>query len=69
MTQHEVMKDKDYNLVSTLYHSLQGAETTGIFIQDAQREGDDELTEYFRHAQSLFKQLAEDAKVLLSKRI
>lgn len=69
MTHHEVMKDKDYNLVSTLYHALQGAETSAIYLRDAETEGDEEVAKYFRDIQSQYLQMADRAKNLLSKRI
>jgi hypothetical protein len=69
MTHHEVLKDKDYNLVSTLYHALQGVETTGVYLRDAESAGDNELNKYFRETQNQYRQLAEGAKRLLSKRI
>ncbi len=69
MAHHTVLKDKDYNLVSTLYHALQGSETSGVYMEDAKGEGDQELNDFFRDAQTQYKQLADRAKGLLSKRI
>lgn len=69
MTHHEVMKDKDYNLVSTLYHALQGAETSAVYLRDAETEGDGDVAKYFRDIQSQYMKMAERAKELLSKRI
>lgn len=69
MPHHEVLKDKDYNLVSTLYHALQGAETSGIYRMDAKSAGDEELQKYFGDAQEQYKVLAERAKSLLTQRI
>lgn len=69
MTHHEVMKDKDYNLVSTLYHALQGAETSSVYLRDAESEGDGEIAKYLRDTQGQYLQIAESAKNLLGKRI
>jgi rubrerythrin len=69
MTHHEVMKDKDYNLVSTLYHALQGAETSGTYLRDAEQQGDEEVAKYFRDIQGQYTQVAEKAKDLLGKRL
>lgn len=69
MPHHEVMKDKDYNLVSTLYHALQGAETSAIYLRDAESQGNGEVAKYFRDTQSQYLQMAEQAKELLGKRI
>ena len=41
-------KDATYNLVSVLYHALQGAETSRHYIQDAEQAGDQELVQFFR---------------------
>jgi hypothetical protein len=35
-------KDDTYNLVSVLYHALQGAETARHSLQDAEQAGDQE---------------------------
>ena len=37
-------RDDTYDLVSVLYHALQGAETARHYIQDAEQAGDQELT-------------------------
>jgi hypothetical protein len=37
------VRDEHYNLVSILYHTLQGAETYDTYISDAEGAGDQEL--------------------------
>ncbi len=37
-----------YNLVSVLYHALEGGATYEKYIQDAENEGDQELADFFR---------------------
>ena len=69
MAQATGTKDKNYNLVSILYHALQGAETYNHYIADAEQEGDNELAKFFRDVQEQEKQRAERAKKLLSQRI
>ena len=49
------MKDEHYNLVSVLYHALQGSETVGQYIGDAEQAGDEKLAEFFRQAQASYK--------------
>jgi len=66
---NEPIHDKDYNLVSVLYHALQGSETTTTYIRDAEQANDRELAEYFREAQEQYKRLADQAKKLLAQRI
>ena len=63
------MRDETYNLVSVLYHALQGAQTTRQYIQDAEQEGDQELGQFFRDAQGWQRHLAEQAKALLTQRL
>jgi rubrerythrin len=69
MAQATGMRDKNYNLVSILYHALQGAETYNQYIADAEQEGDKELAQFFRDVQEQEKQRAEQAKKLLAQRI
>ena len=52
-----------------LYHALQGAETYGQYIRDAQQAGDDELVEFFGEIQEEERDRAERAKELLSARL
>lgn len=62
-------KDNTYNLVSVLYHALQGAETSRQYIQDAAQEGDQELEQFFREAQAWQRHLATQAKEVLTQRL
>src|SRR5215207_9053766 len=55
-------RDEQYNLVSVLYHALQGAETIEAYILDAEAAGDERLAAFFREAQTTYRQLAEQAK-------
>lgn len=61
--------DEHYNLISVLYHALEGASTYEIYIQDAEEAGDDELVEFFQQLEEEESQRAERAKELLAKRI
>jgi hypothetical protein len=63
------MPNKEYNLVSVLYHALQAAETCGQYIQDAQNEGDEELVKFFHEVQAKQVDLAQRTKQCLGKRI
>jgi hypothetical protein len=40
-------KDKNYNLISVLYHSSDNVESLKAYVQDAEQEGDGELVEFF----------------------
>ena len=62
-------RDAAYDVVSVLYHALQGAETCGKYLGDAEREGDNELAQFLREAQQQQRQIADRAKGLLAKRL
>jgi hypothetical protein len=61
-------KDKDYNLIWFTEQSLSNALRLEDYIQDAEREGDDELAEFFRRAQAASRKGGEQGKDLLRKR-
>ena len=61
--------DAHYNLVSVLYHALQGAETCGTYIEDAEEAADQELVDFFEEVQEENRNRAERAKELLAKRL
>jgi len=58
--------NQQYDLVSVLYHALEGAQTYDKYIQDAQ--GDQELVQFFQQAQQQDSQRAQQALQLLAKR-
>src|SRR4051794_7861848 len=58
-------RDEQYNLVSVLYHALQGAETIEAYVTDAEAAGDERLADFFREARATYEQLAERAKGML----
>lgn len=68
-SESSVVADKDYNLVSVLYHALQGAETYARYVQDAQKQGDQELASFFGEVRQEELRLAERAKQLLGQRL
>jgi rubrerythrin len=56
-----------YNLVSVLYHALQGAEIYEKYASDA--GSDQDLANFFREIQQQEKQRADRAKQLLATRL
>ena len=62
-------RDDTYDLVSVLYHALQGAETARHYIQDAEQAGDQELVQFFREARDWQRHLASQAKAVLKQRL
>jgi hypothetical protein len=63
------VRDEHYNLVSILYHALQGAETYDTYINDAEGAGDQELAQFFRQVQEEERRRATRAKELLGRRL
>jgi hypothetical protein len=62
-------KDKDYNLIWFVEACLNNALRLETYIEDAQREGDTELAEFFQRAQSESRKGAEQSKELLARRL
>ncbi len=54
-----------YNLVSVLYHALEGAQTYDKYAQDA--GGNQQLADFFRTAKSQDEQRAQEALQLLGQ--
>jgi hypothetical protein len=62
-------KDRTYDLIWYVEKCLENALRLDTFIKDAEREGDNEVVELFRKAQSDSKKGAEEGKKLLASRI
>jgi hypothetical protein len=62
-------KDKDYNLIWFTEQSLSNALRLEEYVQDADRDGDSELADFFRRAQGASRKGGEQGKELLSKRL
>jgi hypothetical protein len=58
-----------YDVVSVLYHALQGAETYDRYIADAEQRGDQELADFFGDVQARDREIADRAKRLLHARL
>ncbi|ACK69523.1 conserved hypothetical protein [Gloeothece citriformis PCC 7424] len=63
------VNDCNYNLISVLYHLMQGASTYDQYIEDAQQAGDEELADFFRNLKQASNSTAEKGKQLLSQRL
>ena len=61
--------DKDYNIIWFVEQCLSNTLRLEIYVQDAERAGDDELANFFRRAQSESRKGAEQGKELLRKRL
>jgi rubrerythrin len=60
-------RDTTYDLVSVLYHALQGAETYERYVRDAIASSDYEIATYFREVQEEERRRADKAKAVLAK--
>ncbi len=60
-------QDTTYNLVSIIFHALQGAETYDQYIRDAEESGDQELAQFFRDTKEENSRRADRAKQLLAR--
>jgi len=68
MTQSNTnMSNHQYDLVSVLYHALEGSQTNAKYIQDAQQAGNQELVQFFQQVQQEDNARAQKAMQLLSK--
>src|SRR4051812_4500384 len=61
--------DKDYNIIWFTEQSLSNALRLQTYIADAEREGDNELAEFFRRAQDASRRGGEEGKKLLAARL
>jgi hypothetical protein len=62
-------RDEHYNVISVLYHALQGAETIQKYVQDARGSSDKELLEFFEETRLEYVARAAQAKELLASRL
>jgi hypothetical protein len=62
-------RDETYALISVLYHTLQGADTIGSYIEDARRANDEELAMFFEETKGAYAERASEAKELLATRL
>jgi hypothetical protein len=62
-------KDKDYNIIWFTEQCLSNVLRLEQYIEDADRDGDSELADFFRRAQSESRKGAEQGKAMLKERI
>ncbi|HEY1352248.1 MAG TPA: hypothetical protein VGF67_21735 [Ktedonobacteraceae bacterium] len=61
--------DKHYDLISVLYHALQSVQIYRQYAEDAGREGDQELAQFFQQVQQNQLACAQKARQLLGQRL
>jgi hypothetical protein len=59
--------DPTFNIISVVYHALQGAETIQKYLDDAGTE--DGLRQYFQQVQQGYRRAADMGKDLLAHRL
>ena len=59
--------DPSFNVISVLYHALQGADTAARYQQDAETAGSEELVEFFEQTRMEYTARAAEAKRLVAK--
>lgn len=76
MTHHDVDAEKQtgtsdltYNLISVLYHALQGGENYSVYARDAEAAEDSDLAGFFRELVEQDRARADRAKQLLKDRL
>ena len=62
-------KDKNYNIIWFTEQSLSNALRLEQYIQDAERDGDSDLADFFRRAQEASRKGGEQGKQLLKERL
>jgi hypothetical protein len=62
-------KDKDYNLIWFVEQCLSNVLRLETYAQDAERDGDQDLAEFFRRAQGESRKGAEQGKEKLKARL
>jgi len=62
-------KDKDYNVIWFTEQCLSNVLRLETYIEDAERDGDSDLAEFFRRAQETSRKGAEQGKQLLAGRL
>jgi hypothetical protein len=63
------VKDKNYDLITVLQRSLKTAWDLETYKEDARREGDAELADWFEKLQGKTNEAGEEGKRLLADRL
>ena len=63
------VKDKNYNMISSIYHLAQGSESCKQYASDAQRDNDEEAANLFQELQRFYTEYGEKAAKILKDRL
>lgn len=67
--QKDPLQNKDYDLISVIYHASQGYDTCVKYAEDAKKGGDQDAAQYFQEVREQNQKLVEKGKQLLKKRL
>jgi hypothetical protein len=59
--------DTTYNLISVMYHTLQGCQTYEQYAQDAEQAGQQDIAQFFRDTGREFERCAQRGQQLLAQ--
>jgi hypothetical protein len=62
-------KDKNYNIIWFTEQCLDNVLRLGTYAEDAERDGDSELADFFRRGQAASRKGADQGKALLRDRL
>jgi hypothetical protein len=62
------VSDTVFNLGSVFYHAAEGSQVYHKYIEDVERDGDQELVEFFKEIQEQDAKRAQKAKSLINRR-
>jgi len=63
------VKDKNYDLIAVLHLSLEHSWRMQHYLEDAEREGDTELAEWFRKIRDNNMKAGDQGKAMLQERL
>ncbi|MFI2816282.1 hypothetical protein [Vreelandella piezotolerans] len=61
------VNDKNFDMVSTLYHASQGVQLSQQFSQDAKEKSDQETQAFFDRVTQHYEDIADEARKLLKQ--
>lgn len=65
----QMLKDKDYDLISVIYNASQAAEICNQYMKDAEKEGDKDVVQFFNEVRDENISLVQRGKDLLKNRL
>jgi hypothetical protein len=65
----QVLKNKDYDIISVIYNASQAVEVCDQYVQDAKTEGDSEAATFFSEVREQNESLIVHGKDLLKNRL